>query len=107
MRSLGRPNRDQIVSVRPAELTTLEAIDLSNGQTLADYLAKGAERILSERGDRPQELAQWVFRFALSRNPTTDEAAASREILGESPTPQHVEDLLWAVFMLPEFQWIR
>ncbi len=40
-RSLGRPNRDQIVSVRPLELTTLEAIDLSNGETLAGYLRQG------------------------------------------------------------------
>ena len=27
MRLLGRPNRDQIVSMRPSELTTLETID--------------------------------------------------------------------------------
>ena len=30
-RSLGRPNREQIVSMRPNELSTLEAIDLANG----------------------------------------------------------------------------
>ncbi len=36
MRSLGRPNREQVVTVRPDDLTTLEAVDLSNGQTLAD-----------------------------------------------------------------------
>ena len=38
MRTLGRPNRDQIVSMRPNELTTLEAIDLANGEVLADAL---------------------------------------------------------------------
>jgi len=42
MRSLGRPQREQIVSMRPEELTTLEAIDLSNGAVLADYLRRGA-----------------------------------------------------------------
>ncbi len=35
MRSLGRPHRDQVVTTRPAELTTLQAIDLSNGDILA------------------------------------------------------------------------
>ena len=44
MRSLGRPNRDQIVSSRPEELTTLEAIDLSNGETFAKALQIGAGR---------------------------------------------------------------
>lgn len=107
MRALGRPNRDQIVSVRPADLTTLEAIDLSNGQALADYLAKGAPRILAEHGSRPEELSRWIFQFALSRNPTANEAAAAREVLGDKPAPEHVEDLLWAVFMLPEFQLVR
>ncbi|HND51210.1 MAG TPA: DUF1549 domain-containing protein, partial [Pirellulaceae bacterium] len=42
MRSLGRPNRDQIVTMRPSEMTTLEAIDLANAQTLADAIARGA-----------------------------------------------------------------
>jgi hypothetical protein len=107
MRSLGRPNRDQIVSVRPAELTTLEAIDLSNGQTLADALAKGAPKILAEHGSRPEDLARYVFGFALSRTPTSPERAAALELLGTKPTPQSVEDLLWAVLMLPEFMLVR
>lgn len=107
MRSLGRPNRDQIVSVRPAELTTLEAIDLSNGQTLADALAKGAPRILAEHGSHPGELIEYVFEFALSRKPSDAERAASLELLGSKPSLQSVEDLLWAVLMLPEFMLVR
>ena len=42
MRALGRPNRDQIVSMRPSDLTTLEAIDLANGETLATAIERGA-----------------------------------------------------------------
>ena len=30
-----------------------------------------------------------------------------RDLLDSPPTPQGVEDLLWAVIMLPEFQIIR
>ena len=40
MRSLGRPLREQIVSMRPTDLTTLEAVDLANGPTLAALLPK-------------------------------------------------------------------
>jgi hypothetical protein len=106
-RSLGRPNRDQIVSVRPSELTTLEAIDLSNGQQLADVLAKGGQRLAAEFNSRPDELIGHVFRFALSRDPTAEETDAARELLGTKPTPQTVEDLLWGVLMLPEFMLVR
>lgn len=107
MRSLGRPNRDQIVSVRPAELTTLEAIDLSNGSTLADALARGAPKILAAHAGDRDALIAWVFESTLLRRPTEAEAAAARELLGDQPSPQSVEDLLWAVLMLPEFQLVR
>jgi hypothetical protein len=43
----------------------------------------------------------------LSRPPTSDERATTIELLHSPPTQQGVEDLLWAVLMLPEFQIIR
>ena len=46
MRSLGRPNREQVVTVRPDHLSTLQALDLSNGAILADTLTRGAGHIL-------------------------------------------------------------
>jgi len=107
MRSLGRPNRDQIVSVRPDELTTLEAIDLSNGQPLADLLAAGARRLAARPWQSPVELALWLYRFALSREPTPDEASVLADALGEKLTEQGIEDVLWSVIMLPEFHLVR
>ncbi|MGC3972446.1 MAG: DUF1549 domain-containing protein [Pirellulales bacterium] len=107
MRSLGRPNRDQIVSVRPQELTTLEAIDLSNGSTLADALHRGAVAIVKSKKYDGPALVDHLFRFALARLPTSDERAAAVEILGATPSPESVEDLLWALLMLPEFQLVR
>ena len=44
MRSLGRPNREQVVTTRPAELSTLQWLDLSNGETLTSWLRQGAIR---------------------------------------------------------------
>ena len=46
LRSLGRPNREQIVTTRPDQLTTLQALDLTNGQLLSDMLAQGAAKLL-------------------------------------------------------------
>src|SRR5690606_1642771 len=54
MRALGRPNREQVVTVRPEELSTLLAIDLANGEILASLLARGAENIANEsKGKAP------------------------------------------------------
>lgn len=104
MRTLGRPNRDQIVSERPNELSTLEAIDLANGSLLAQNLEKGAKRLLEAQ--KP-DLISDLYRHALSRNPSESEKALASEILGPKPTQQSLEDLLWSVCMLPEFQVVR
>ena len=88
--------------------TTLQALDLSNGQLLYDTLARGAANLLKEDPKATAEgLAESVYLRALCRRPSPGELAAAREIVGEKPTPESVADLLWAVFMLPEFQLIR
>ncbi|CAN5641540.1 hypothetical protein BH23PLA1_BH23PLA1_42910 [soil metagenome] len=108
MRSLGRPNREQVVSVRPDDLSSLQALDLTNGQVLADLLDRGARNLLEQHPDRSQEdLAYWIFRAALSRPPTSSEKEMALEILGEPLTNEGLGDLLWTVFMLPEFQLIQ
>jgi hypothetical protein len=108
MRSLGRPNREQVVTTRPEDLTTLQALDLSNGEILADLLTQGASKILSAK---PQavglDLVEQIYLEALSRKPSDDERVVALEIVGDKPTPDGLADFLWTVFMLPEFQLIR
>jgi hypothetical protein len=105
MRSLGRPHRDQVVTTRPNELTTLQAIDLSNGDVLAGYLSVGGKTLSKKRTGA--DLVEWLYRYALSRAPTTGERTVLVEVVGDARDPIAVEDLLWPVFMLPEFQIIR
>lgn len=107
MRSLGRPNRDQIVTERPQELTTLEAIDLSIGETLDGYLQQGARRLQQQSWESSADLVRWVFRHGLSREPTAEELAVLTESGEAVPSTQDIADLLWAVIMLPEFQTVR
>ncbi|MEY4403420.1 MAG: hypothetical protein RIR91_1455, partial [Verrucomicrobiota bacterium] len=106
-RSLGRPNREQIVSMRPNELSTLEAIDLANGQAFTDLLGRGAANLLRRSWKSPDEFAQWLYASALCRAPSAAELKVAREILGPQLNEQGIADLLWAVCMLPEFQTIR
>ncbi|GAA4469046.1 hypothetical protein GCM10023156_60720 [Novipirellula rosea] len=107
MQSLGRPIRDQIVSMRPSGLTTLEAIDLANESSLAEAFASGAERWNDDQWNSTDELVQHLFQSALTRVPTKSEAALFRDTLGESPTTEQLQDALWAICMLPEFMLIR
>jgi hypothetical protein len=108
MRSLGRPNREQVVTTRGDQLTTLQALDLSNGQVLADTLARGAANLLkTNAGATPDQLIESIYLRALCRRPTPAELSTGRAVVGTPATAEGLEDLLWAVFMLPEFQLIR
>jgi hypothetical protein len=108
MRSLGRPNREQVVTTRPNVLSTLQALDLANGQILYDTLAQGAMNIMKASPQLKRfDLADSLYHKALCRRPTFDEYLTASEILGENVTAESLEDLLWSIFMLPEFQLIR
>jgi hypothetical protein len=107
MAALGRPNREQVVTSRPTDLTTLEAILLANDQALADEMAAGGGRILADHGSDTDRITRWMFSAALARPPTPDEATIARELLGPTATAESVADLLWSVVMLPEFQLVR
>lgn len=108
MRSLGRPNREQVVSERPSMLTTLQALDLSNSALLATTLDKGAPNVQKQFADKESKaLVDWLYESALSRRPTVGERKVAMDLLGRPATEQGVEDLLWVVIMLPEFQIVR
>ena len=108
MRSLGRPIREQVVTTRPDLLTTLQALDLSNGQRLNDLLTQGAANLLKEHAKASNEqLIDEVYRRALCRRPTREEMETASTLLGTTRTVEGTADLLWAVFMLPEFQLLR
>ena len=108
MRSLGRPNREQVVSDRPSMLTTLEALDLSNSALLASTLNRGAPAVLKKfAGGDGTSLVDGLYEAALSRLPTDSERKVAIELVGTPATAQGVEDLLWVIIMLPEYQIIR
>jgi mono/diheme cytochrome c family protein len=100
MTALGRPNREQTITVRQATPTTLQALELTNGATLATLLRRGAEALAAKP---PAE----IFHHALGRAPAPAEAALLAGFVGELARPDGVEDLLWSLAMHPEFQLIR
>jgi hypothetical protein len=106
MVALARPNREQVVTVRASEATTLQALELTNGETLAQLLRRGAEAMLDEASAAKGDVISTVYERGLGREPTRSEQRLAREMVGQPPQPSGLEDLLWAVTMLPEFQLI-
>jgi hypothetical protein len=108
MRSLGRPNREQVVTTRPADLTMLQSLDLTNGAILARTLEQGANNLLREHGDwTPDEATRFVYQNLLCRDATPSEAELAGKVLGAPITPAGLADLMWLTVTLPEFQLIR
>lgn len=107
MKSLGRPMREQIVSMRPNTITTLEAIDLANESSLADSFAAGAKRLIAAHDGQTDSIIPALFHSALARQPTEEERRLMRELLGDEPDPSAVQDAMWAVCMLPEYMLIQ
>ncbi len=52
-RALGRPIRDQIISVRATQATTPQALELVNGEIYTRWLSRGARRMLGELPPEP------------------------------------------------------
>ncbi|NUM53187.1 MAG: DUF1549 domain-containing protein [Candidatus Hydrogenedentes bacterium] len=105
-RAMGRPNREQVTSRRQSVATPLEAVELTNGQTLAAFLDKGAASLVAATPESVEALVSALYKQALQRDATEKERAIAAGIIGNPPTTQGVADFLWALTMLPEFQLI-
>jgi hypothetical protein len=107
-RALGRPNREQVMTQRSPIATTLQALELTNGQTLATMLADGAADWMRDRGGKvpAPALVDEIYVRALGRPASATEKQAALEVLGAPVRKEGIEDLLWALTMLPEFQLI-
>jgi hypothetical protein len=47
-----------------------------------------------------------AYRVALGRQPTQAEERTAADVVGTPPSAEGVEDFLWTLVMLPEFQLI-
>jgi hypothetical protein len=106
MIALGRPNREQFITVRQPTATTLQALELTNGATLAKLLKDGAAKLVKDATGASQ-LVETIYQRTLSRAPSPEERAVAEELLAASNIGAGVEDLLWVLAMLPEFQLIN
>jgi hypothetical protein len=113
--ALGRPNREQVCTVRNEESTVLQSLELVNGKALAERLREGSRLLLASDLKKEENAAKMVsilYRRALSRLPNDKELLLAVLLLssakGQSTSRQEEwEDVLWALFVSPEFQFVR
>ena len=105
LKALGRPNREIVSTSRDSQASLLQALELSNGEKLNKALVKGGQKWAETFSD-PVILTENLYAKALLRKPSPQELEVAQKALGPKPSPEAVQDLLWAVFLLPEFQLI-
>lgn len=103
--ALGRPNRETVITGRDSQANLLQALELTNGKAFNAVLKRGADNWVA-RYQNSDTIIREVYRQALGRAPLAKEFNVAKQVLGESPSPEAVQDFLWAVVLLPEFQLI-
>ncbi|WP_339705039.1 DUF1549 domain-containing protein [Algoriphagus aquimarinus] len=103
--ALGRPNREIVSTGRDSQASLLQALELSNGERLNKTLEIGGQNWALNFPD-PDQLTREIYLRALLRGPNEKELAVAKKVFGENPDPNEVQDFLWAIFLLPEFQMI-
>lgn len=106
LKVLGRPTRENVATSRDDRATLLQALELTNGSFFHERLAQGAQRWLQVYRDAPQDAIGLLYLTALSRPATPREQQFARDLLGTAPSETDMEDLLWALVLLPDFQLI-
>jgi uncharacterized membrane protein/mono/diheme cytochrome c family protein len=103
--ALGRPNRENVSTTRSSQANLLQALELTNGDLFNGALEAGAVK-WKQKFKTNESIVHEVYQQALGRSPEKAEMDAALKLLGPTPEEDDVEDLLWAIMLLPEFQLI-
>ena len=103
--ALGRPNRENVSTSRISQANLLQALELTNGNKFNLSLRKGAE-IWAQKYPTGESLVKALYLKALGREPSFKEITLAVKYIGKKPSVEGIQDLVWAVTLLPEFQLI-
>ena len=103
--ALGRPNRENVSTSRSSQASLLQALELTNGTTFNTVLYAGANKWKEEYKNNEQ-LVNELYKMCLGRFPREAELRNALRELGASPNAESIQDIMWSVLLLPEFQLI-
>jgi hypothetical protein len=107
MTALDRPAREQVMTTRITAATTLQALELTNGNSFNERIKRAARKLTPEAAKDPQAWVIRVYRHLLGRGPDESELRLGTELLGDPVREDAVADFLWAITMSPEFDFIN
>lgn len=103
--ALGRPNRENVSTGRSSQANLLQALELTNGNKFSNVLQSGAKK-RKQQFQSSEELINELYKTSLGRYPEKSELVAANKMLGPDPNEESIQDLMWAIVLLPEFQLI-
>jgi uncharacterized membrane protein/mono/diheme cytochrome c family protein len=103
--ALGRPGRETVTTSRSSQANLIQALELTNGYTFNQGIRRAAEKWQRDYTD-PGRLITALYRRTLGRTPSKDEHTVAMNSLGPDPSPETIQDLMWAMMIHPEFQLI-
>lgn len=106
MKTLGRPVREIVTTRRDAEPTLLQSLLLTNSAFFHEDIARASADLLAATGDDPAQLLDRLYLKAFGRTPSRKEKKLLLKNWDEEKPQEALEDIIWAVVLLPEFQLI-
>jgi hypothetical protein len=104
--ALGRPNRETVSTSRMSQANLLQALELTNGTQYNEAIKRGAVAWKKKYGNT-SDLVDQLYRNILGRMPDDAERDVAKKALGEQPSVEQVQDLMWVMTLHPEFQLIN
>lgn len=106
MKTLGRPVRENVITNRNPDNTLLKALLITNSTLFHEHISKGAKILQEETSSEVEILIDRLYQSILSRPPTRKERRLLQEALNQEDQLAALEDVIWTMFLLPEFQFI-
>ncbi|MFK7980381.1 MAG: DUF1549 domain-containing protein [Saprospiraceae bacterium] len=106
MKTLGRPTRENVATTREGNATLLQAMMLTNNDFLYQHIQEGATKLLAATDNDLEVLVNHFYQNTLGRIPNQKEQSTILKLLDSQSKQEVVEDLIWSVIILPEFQFL-
>lgn len=105
-KTLGRPTRENVATSRDANATLLQALMLANNDFFHQNIQEGAAQLLAHNQQDVVLAMNHIYQHTLGRAPTKREQNLVKKQLNNATKEEVLEDLIWAVLALPEFQFL-
>jgi hypothetical protein len=106
-RALGRPEtRNEVITVRSDDVAVIQALEMMNGNFLHTQVYQAEFPKTLAEYENPAESVRKLFLHVYSRYPTEQESEATVAFAGEEANAVEWADILWAMLVSPQFQYV-